>query len=271
MNWNWRAALAAVISLLVILLGGHFTAAALSSVVNDKLLDELPGVAFAGFPLLFGAVQDGLARFGKPHAPQQTSLLLRPWYTTGLTAGAIMFALGQGISLLLGIGLATYENSLQAAGVQAAVFDTVPLAQRIGIFILAMLPIIFLAWAYFGIRIYASTRAHIVLALCCAVLSYAVFNISTSAMTPFFHEALYPNGTFEPAALVGMFGVTLLVPSLGLGTGFLVAWLRSYRSLARIDAAIRALTPKQREDLYDTLSKLPRRDPEPVPTLAMSG
>jgi hypothetical protein len=151
---------------------------------------------------------------------------------------------------MLGLGVGMEEGILQARGVPGAIFEAVPLAQRLGSFIVCLMPLLLVAWGYYGSRVYSYTKSGIAFAAIFAVFSYAFINIVLALLTPLGKQALFPEGSFNILATMGAALTAVVLPAIGLAIGILIGWLRSGRSLARINTYIRGLATDKRNEAY---------------------
>jgi hypothetical protein len=259
MSLNWHSTISAVISVVLILLGGHALAEAARVFVGGEFVNELPGVAFAGFPPLYASIERLTGHIGKRRKDADPPVL-RSWVITGLSAGAIMVAFTQFLSGLLGIGLLLYEAVLEDGGVAPSVIDAIPVFEKLGVLILPLMPIVLMLWIYFGARIHATTRSRVALAAILAVVSYTAINFALTALTPVARDSMFPQGKFDLSTMAGAASVGIVLPLIGLIIGIFISWSRDGRTIAGIAALVRKLSPEKRREVRQAFFEITIRN-----------
>ncbi len=246
MNVSWHTAVASVVSILAIVVGGHVVVLALHRFLDEAFVNEIPGVAFAAFPFVQRPIEKAFHGFSGTRVPDPA--IFRSWLTSGLRAAAMMTGLVQGTSLLLAVGALFQRSLLLGAGIPAATLAQVTTAETLGCYIVGLLPLVLAGWIYFGVRIQSRTRSWAPAAIAVAAFSYLVFNSIVSAVMGDVGGTYFPGGQPDYSSIASALFVLLALPAIGMSIGAVVSRFMGYRSLAQIDIIARRLPPEKRDE-----------------------
>jgi hypothetical protein len=236
-----KEALAALIALGIVLAGANLAAVGLKNLLEPTVRSSVVGMVFASVPAVYGFSNRALNGFAPKHLefPELT-----PWYVTGLSAGACLFAWIQFIAFITGAGLGL---AFAQAGIQPEMTVIATAAGLVTLIITA--PASFLA----GMILNRSTRSLVFLAVLFAAILCVALSVATSWMlVPTYMAQLSKSptsvllGVAIPAGIVLVFGL--------LGVGWSALWRE--RSIGRVAQATRRLKPRQREKVFADITDM---------------
>jgi hypothetical protein len=237
-----KEALAALIALAIVLAGANVAAVGLKDLLEPTVRSSVVGMVFASVPAVYGFSNRALNGF----APKRLEFPeLLPWYVTGLSAGACLFAWIQFIAFIMGAGLGMAFSS---AGVETPEVNVIASVAGLGTLIITA-PAAILA----GMILNRSTRGLVFLALLLAAILCVALSVFTSwLLVPTYINQMVQNlsqaslGVAIPAAIVLVFGL--------LGAGWSALWRE--RSIGRVAHATRRLKPEQRDKVFAEITDM---------------
>lgn len=204
--------------------------------IEDTIRDKVVGTLFGlYFPIERGINRVLVAARGAGGAPERPDL--SPWFVTGLTAAAVLFAWNELVGVLTGQAIAQTLRLLKVA------HENIGPAVQQGA-IIAIIPLCAVASIFAGIALNRTTRSAVALALLLAAVGYVALNMTLAAMTS---SAAFLASVRENGAAVAVAGVVLALVVLvfgGIGVG--ISALRGERSIGELVAVVRKLSPEAR-------------------------
>jgi hypothetical protein len=223
--------------------------------IIEEIRNYVVGIGFALFPPIYNGINRGL--MGLQGGAKQERPELAPWFVTGVTAAALLYAWNQFVGFVSGFGLGTaFSHVAQAVDLSSA-----NLTQAIvqGATVIAI-PLSAAASIYAGMLLNRLTRSGVLLALLLASLVYLLLNVST---TYIFNREIFMAQLklAEDPVTAAAFGVgVMLIPLivfLSGGIGIIISRLNRDRTIGRLSNAARRLKPEERDAVtQDVLDRL---------------
>ncbi len=256
---NLREGLATVVALALVF--GFIQIAApfvqKAEFIAKEIRDYAVGIGFALFVPVYRIVNQGL------QAAQGGSGLVRPdlspWFVTGVTTAAVLFAWNQFVGFVSGAAIAAAirrvgegadlsQVDIGAAVTLGATFIVIPLCAAASILA--------------GVLLNRTTRSGVIFALILASIAYLGLSVFTAwiiqpeSLGAALREAMQEQ---QALAFVAALAFIAIVVFLFGGIGVIISRIRRERSIGRLSNAARRLEPSERDavtqDVLDRLQK----------------
>jgi len=226
--------------------------------IAKEIRDYAVGVGFALFVPVYRVINQGL------QAAQGGSGLVRPelspWFVTGVTAAALLFAWNQFVGFVSGAAIAA---AIRSVGQSADLSQVdVGAAVTLGATFIVM-PLCAVASIVAGIGLNRTTRSGVLLALILASVAYLGLSVLTAwiiqpdSLQAALREAMDQQQALAFVAALAI--IAILVFVFG-GLGVIISRLQRERSIGRLTNAARRLEPVDRDAItQDVLDRLQQR------------
>jgi hypothetical protein len=226
--------------------------------IAKEIRDYAVGVGFALFVPVYRVINQGL------QAAQGGSGLIRPelspWFVTGVTAAALLFAWNQFVGFVSGAAIAA---AIRSVGQSADLSQVdVGAAVTLGATFIVM-PLCAVASIVAGIGLNRTTRSGVLLALILASVAYLGLSVLTAwiiqpdSLQAALREAMDQQQALAFVAALAI--IAILVFVFG-GLGVIISRLQRERSIGRLTNAARRLEPADRDAItQDVLDRLQQR------------
>ncbi len=223
--------------------------------IAKEIRDYAVGIGFALFVPVYRVVNQGL------QTVQGGSGLVRPdlspWFVTGVTAAAVLFAWNQFVGFVSGAAIAAAIRSVgQSADLsQVDVGGAVTLGATF-----IVIPLCAAASILAGILLNRTTRSGVVLALILASVAYLALSVLTAwiiqpdSMKSALERAMKEQQALAVAAALAFIAIVVFIFG---GIGVIISRIQRERSIGRLLNAARRLEPTERDAVtQDVLDRL---------------